>query len=582
MFPPYTPQFPQKIPPFVIKIVPGSPANLSLSINSTTIIMKIRFSTFFILLAFLIADHHLQAQGCFRNTFSPFTTDLEIGTDILQAPNGDIMVLGHFRSGSDLGREVSLTRTDLAGNPVWSQRLGTDAVGASGSSDDEGVSMVNSWDGDGFIVLAEVSNGGNHPFSMLLFKVDGNGVPQWERNISCNGSIIPEKLIRTQDGNYLAVSSISASTTNSREFHAFKFTENGSTIFQTTVGGAETDDVKSVVELPDSSFFLCGTKGVFSSDEDMYFVHIGNNGAFLNAFTLGGQSGIDESAVDLDLSISGNVMVVGTRRTSSGETDIIMARVNIGGSALARRYGVAGEQDFPSDIILLPSGGYMVAGSTEGPPNGSSATFDGFLMRTNANGRTLGTNTYGSIEGSERLRSVIRTSTGEFAMYGSTDDSNAVGNMDHFYVVTNNLGQSGCCDRGPFGVQNSYSMDSTVYGSEKNVILDIDSVLFADSLGEIIPICPVSSKNSLSSELGQVADEMILYPNPSIGQVNLRIPEAMLGGKVLVMNNLGQVVVEQLVDQTETAFDLKGHTRGVYLVQLQNGVQQVTKKLILR
>ena len=55
-----------------------------------------------------------------------------------------------------------------------------------------------------------------------------------------------------------------------------------------------------------------------------------------------------------------------------------------------------------------------------------------------------------------------------------------------------------------------------------------------------------------------------LYPNPTIGQFNLQM-DRIINGRVEIINNIGQVVIDKTISGTNLKFDLSSeNSRGVY------------------
>lgn len=74
---------------------------------------------------------------------------------------------------------------------------------------------------------------------------------------------------------------------------------------------------------------------------------------------------------------------------------------------------------------------------------------------------------------------------------------------------------------------------------------------------------------------------LTLYPNPSTGPATLTIREDIWrGGNVSIYNILGQLIAQKPIDAAAIDFDLTGHSEGVYLVILKNGIAQKTLRFM--
>lgn len=77
--------------------------------------------------------------------------------------------------------------------------------------------------------------------------------------------------------------------------------------------------------------------------------------------------------------------------------------------------------------------------------------------------------------------------------------------------------------------------------------------------------------------------ELNISPNPSNAIFNIRFNSEMVNGNITIMNTVGQIVYRS-ENITTTQFtgeiDLSEYKNGVYILQLENGSQLITKKLI--
>lgn len=73
-----------------------------------------------------------------------------------------------------------------------------------------------------------------------------------------------------------------------------------------------------------------------------------------------------------------------------------------------------------------------------------------------------------------------------------------------------------------------------------------------------------------------VANNFILYPNPTEGNVNLIFPENRYNTVITIFNNLGQIVMEQYITLENASFNISQLAAGVYSYRLE-GVSQTGK-----
>ena len=103
----------------------------------------------------------------------------------------------------------------------------------------------------------------------------------------------------------------------------------------------------------------------------------------------------------------------------------------------------------------------------------------------------------------------------------------------------------------------------------------------------------ISTKNSSWREIAEASDEpvtamneMVVYPNPSNGSVNIGFTTAVEGNVTIkIVDVLGKVITSQnastINGYNKFSFDLSQTSKGIYFVQLTTASEQLTQRLIL-
>jgi hypothetical protein len=101
---------------------------------------------------------------------------------------------------------------------------------------------------------------------------------------------------------------------------------------------------------------------------------------------------------------------------------------------------------------------------------------------------------------------------------------------------------------------------------------------YNSSLGQMIKASGVNGNNT-SIEAMHSAFEFKLYPNPSIGIVNVEVQK---GSSISIYNAQGQMVYSGLAKETKTELNIGHLSKGFYIVQCQSDNMQSTQPLIIQ
>lgn len=88
-------------------------------------------------------------------------------------------------------------------------------------------------------------------------------------------------------------------------------------------------------------------------------------------------------------------------------------------------------------------------------------------------------------------------------------------------------------------------------------------------------------EGAIATSTEALTSQVLIYPNPSLGQVFVSVPAEWNTGKVTVYNSVGQIVLTGEVDsEHKTEFSLESLKDGLYFINVSNGENSVTEKLI--
>ena len=221
-------------------------------------------------------------------------------------------------------------------------------------------------------------------------------------------------------------------------FHLFQNKGIAQTMFQKTIGQPNFEerctDVELVTGISTSGYIICGFTDYYGAgSDDVYLIKTNNFGDTIWTKTYGGTA--SDMGNEVEQTADGGFIVVGnTTSFGAGATDIYVIKTDINGDTLwTKTYGGINSESGNS-VRQTTDGGYIIAGATA-----SYGTLsEGYVIKTNSVGDTLWTKTYGGIDNDE-FNSVKQTTDGGYILCG---ESKSFGlGVNYVYLVkTDSLG----------------------------------------------------------------------------------------------------------------------------------------------
>lgn len=190
--------------------------------------------------------------------------------------------------------------------------------------------------------------------------------------------------------------------------------------FYCRYGGNGYDEGNDVKQTLDGGYIITGsTSSIGQGNTDLYLLKIDSMGHKVFEKTFGGVSNeIGKSVVQL--ADSSYVMAGYTSSSGVGGYDVFMVKADKLGNLIWQKTFGGSDWDFANSMDITADGGFIIAGTTYSYGQGNA---DGYLIKTDANGDTTWTKTFGGLKDDE-FKSVIQTSDGNYALTGYTKSFN--------------------------------------------------------------------------------------------------------------------------------------------------------------
>jgi hypothetical protein len=314
------------------------------------------------------------------------------------------------------GSDVFVVRIDAVGDTVWMRAYG-------GASDENSFSIVEASD-MGYIIAGLTYSFGRGGADGYLIKTHADGSVDWTNTYGAPGIDFLYSARQAADGGFIAVGTTdSVVAGGGTDLYVVKTDADGDLVWARVYGGPGLDAGRDVQEVPGGGYIIAGTSDRTETDsDDVYLIRTDADGDTLWTRTYGDSA--EEQGLAIEVTSDGGYVIAGSKRPrGGGPLDIYVVKTDSGGSLdWDRVYGEAvGET--ANDIVQTSDLGYLIAG-WRGP--GAQPTRDFYLIRTDADGDTLWTQTYGGGE-EDIFFGIENADDGGYFIAGSTfsygDDS---------------------------------------------------------------------------------------------------------------------------------------------------------------
>lgn len=447
----------------------------------------------------------------------------EYGNSLQETPDGGIAVTGVTSSLGPGSGDVFLLKTSETGNIQWVQTYG-------GLERDFG-QCIQVLDDGGFIIAGYTESYGAGSEDVYLIRTDSIGDTIWTRTFGGNDWEKGRSVVATDDGGFLAVGTTLSFGAGRSDIYLMRLDENGDSLWTTTYGFEGYEKGYCIRKTNDDGFVISGyTNSYGFGSADVLLLKIDSYGNVLWTNNFGGDD--FEEGICVRLSSDYGYIICGRTNSFGPESDdVYVIRTDENGDSLwTMTYGgTIGDEGF--SIVETDNGGFIITGKTESSGAGG---YDVLLMKIDENGNVLWNTAYGG-DGYDWGMCLEKKSGGGYIVIGTT----------------NSFGQ---------GSFNVFLMD------------------FVEETGEKV----ISGINNYAKDAN-----FSISPNPFNQSTVIDFVLLSAGNIRLAVYDIQGCEVARLMEGYRTAgthqviFNAKNLASGMYFARLTAGDFQQTRKLIL-
>jgi Secretion system C-terminal sorting domain len=243
---------------------------------------------------------------------------------------------------------------------------------------------------------------------------------------------------QTLDGGFIIAGATESFGSGSFDVWLIKTDANGDTLWTKTFGGNLPDFGNSVQQTSDGGYIIAGfTYSFGGGDGDVWLIKTDHSGDTLWTKTFGG-SRIDNCHSVQQTIDDGYIIIGSTYSFGAGDLDLWLIKTNPNGDTLWTKTFGESYPDWGTSVQQTSDNGYVITGHRKFPASGIGNVW---LLKTDANGDTLWTKTFGGNR-ADFGNCVQQTTDGGYIITGEVRSFDAIGTADLWLIKTDDNGDS--------------------------------------------------------------------------------------------------------------------------------------------
>jgi hypothetical protein len=516
-----------------------------------------------VIILFGALHYSFAQQITFQKTFGG--TGDDDGVSVRQTTDGGYIITGQTNCFVDTIEDVYLIKTDSMGDSLWVKTYGETWV-------NYGASVQQTVDG-GFIIAGTKGYYFTGGYDGYLVKTNSNGDTLWTKTTS-TGHISVSSVCQTSEGGYIMTGSFNSNLGAGDDVYLIETDSIGNFLWAKTFGGPNYEQGSSVQQTTDGGFIIVGqTQSFGSGDIDVYLLKTDSIGNLIWSKTFGGSGG--DAGRFVQQTADGGYIITGiTSSFSTANNDIYLIKTDsIGNLIWSKTFGGI-NNDWGLSVKQTTDSGYIIVGQTN---SFGAGDYDVYLIKTNVNGNTLWTRTFGGTS-YDVGRSVQQTMDGGYITVGCTNSFGA-GGLDVYLVKTDSLGNNGCNQSSPATIVTTpatiVTTPATIVTSPTTVVTTPATIV--GSGGVVTTLCTSVGITPVSNSQFQIS----ISPNPAEDEVTVSSQEFGIRS-IEIENIVGEHIfnLRTLNSKLPTKIDVSLFSSGVYFIRVTTVKGSFVRKFV--
>ena len=515
--------------------------------------MKLFFTLFIVTFFYKF----ISAQNTFQKIFRGGD-----GQSVEQTLDSGFIIAGVRNKGNG-DRDVYLIKTDSNGDTLWTKTFG-------GILADEAFSIVQTID-LGYIVVGQTKSFGAGNIDIYVIRTNQVGDTIWTKTYGGALDDLAFSIQQTNDNGYIIAGATQSFGAGSSDIYLIKISPNGNIIWTKSFGGIAYDYAKAVKQTIDGGYIILGSTGSFGAGNwDVYLIKTDQNGDSLWTKVYGG-TGSDNGNSIVENNDGGFIIAGYTNSYGAGSEDFYLIKTNIVGDTLWTKVYGGQCSDLAFNLQQTNDSGYIITGRTESCIHTYKFVY---LIKTNSDGDTLWTRTYGTINADLSYFNhgffVKQVNDSGYIIAGNTQ----INHVEYVYLIKTDSNGDNYCNQGntttftgstSSHVSRTHSIVSTG-GTVTNPPTILSSGGFVGIPCSTLGFKDIITKNSI-----------LFSPNPFTDEISIK--ETKKNGITLIFDMAGKEILRQKTIDGETKIRTTYIKSGFYFLNYINDTENKSVKV---
>lgn len=221
---------------------------------------------------------------------------------------------------------------------------------------------------------------------------------------------------------------------DSRDLWLIKTNSIGDTLWTKTFDNEDYESGSYVDQTTDNGYITTGSAG-----GDLWLIKSNSQGKTLWIKTYGGED--SDTGAGVQETNDGGYVIVGSTSSFGNLTQVWLIKTDANGDTLWTKTFGGISSDYGHSIQQTTDGGYIIVGSTASlMPNTNSYLSDGYIIKTDVNGDTMWTRTFGTNNGFQEFGTFGReTNDGGYIITGVSHNSFSRTRHSHILLIKTDI-----------------------------------------------------------------------------------------------------------------------------------------------